>query len=424
MTLPWTTLRLAARFAVPLALWYTVGQILRYALFLGGYHFGLDHATVPILVLSLIVMASLGVTVAMLHSVKNGLPAVRKREFDESITSWAAAEEETILDAFTRAVLPFMIFYLAWNWYSEDAKAFEQSAAGRGNAQGGLEGQLQAMKLIIALGDRVWVAIALTVGFLVLKFVAERWLEPRWTRAGAVMVALFEVNWTLFGIFSVNKARNGFTSWLQSRVAWGRLGDLTGPAFGWFDALWPSFKAAVLGGLVWLVIAGVVLGVQADEETALGQGKVGRRLQSASGMDRPRTPWEVATRELRDKWLPTFFGFRMVVRAGLLPFAVFCVLLAGLDDLALLAQRGVYRLVGPHPIDYWMIRIDALQFGVDLVHQMLRVCLLAAAFDLVVARVSGRTAEPGSIRRPLAGSVAPAGPPVRPSRPGPPARPR
>jgi hypothetical protein len=397
VTLPWTTLRLAARFAVPLALWYTVGQVLRYLLFLGGYHFGLHHAVVPILVLSLLVMVNLGVTVAMLHSVKNGLPAVRKREFDESLTSWAAAEEENVLDAFARSVLPFTIFYLAWNWFADDAKAFEQAAAGRGNAQGGIFGQLEAMKSLIALNGHVYVAIALTAGFLVLKFIAERFVEPKWSRVGGVTVALFEVNWTLFGIFTVNRARGASTDWLTNRVAWGWLGDLTGPAFGWFDALWPSFKEAVLGGLVWLVIAGVVLGVDSDEETALGGGRIGRRLRSASGMDRPHTPWEVITREWRDKWLPTFYGFRMVFRAGLLPFAVFCLLFTGLDDLALLTQRGVYDVIGPHPIDWWMTWLDTAGFGVDLIHQMLRVCLMAAAFDLVVARVSERTAAPASV---------------------------
>ncbi|MDN3359941.1 hypothetical protein QWU11_45735 [Actinomadura sp. DC4] len=415
VTLPWTTLRLAGRFAVPLMLWFTIGQALRYLLFLGGYHFGLHHVTVPILVIGLIVMVSLGVTVAMLHSVKDGLPAVKKRELNESLTSWAAAEEEGILDALTRALLPFMIFYLAWNWFTDDAKAFEQSAAGRGNAQGGISGQLDAMKSIIALGDHVYVAIAITAGFLALKFLAERWMEPKWSRAGGIAVAFCEVNWTLFGLFTVNKARGSFTDWLTNRVFWSWLGDLTGPAFGWFDLLWPSFKEAVLGSLVWLVIAGVVLGVDADEETAFGEGRVGRRLRSASGLDRPHTPWEVITREWRDKWLPTFYGFRMVVRAGLLPFAVFCVLFTGLDDLAPLAQRGAYVLLGPHPIDWWMIRLDTIGFGIDLVHQILRVCLMAAAFDLVVARVSGRTSEPASaphLSTPPAPRVAP---PARPS---------
>jgi hypothetical protein len=349
------------------------------------------------------VMVTLGVTVAMLHSVKDGLPAVHKREFDESLTSWAAAEEENTLDAFSRAVLPFMIFYLAWNWFAEDAQAFEQAAAGRGNTQGGIFGQIDAMKAIIALDDHLYLAIVLTAGFLVLKFIAERWVEPKWSRVGGVTVALFEVNWTLFGIFSVNKGRDAASGWLTDRRAWGWLGDVTGPAFGWFDALWPSFKEAVLGGLVWLVIAGVVLGVDADEDTALGEGRIARRLRSASGMDRPRTPWEVITREWRDKWLPTFYGFRMVFRSGLLPFAVFCVLFAGLDDLALLVQRGVYDLIGAHPVDWWMTWLYAVGFPVDLVHQMLRVCLMAAAFDMVVARVSGRTStrasEPGRSKR-------------------------
>ena len=391
MTLPWTTLRLAGRFAVPLALWYTVGETLRYLLFLAGYHFGLRHAVVPIFVISLVVVVTLSVTVAMVHSVKAGLPAVRKQELDESLTSWVAPAEETILDALTRALLPFMIFYLAWNWFSQDAQAFEQSAAGRGAAHGGITGQIDAMESVIALGKHVYVAIGLTALFLVLKFVAERFVEPKWTRTGSVAVALFEVNWTLFGIFTVNEGRGRLTDWIENRVAWGWLGDVTGPMFGWFDTLWPSFKEAVLGGLVWLVIAGVILGVDADEETALGKGRIGRRLHSAAGIDRPHTPWEVITRELRDKWLPTFYGFRMVFRAGLLPFAVFCLLFTAVDDGELLARRGVYYLLGPHDVTWWAPVLDVVGFGVGLVHQILRICLLAAAFDLVVARVSERT---------------------------------
>jgi hypothetical protein len=307
-----------------------------------------------------------------------------------------------------------MIFYLAWNWFTEDAQALEQAMAGRGNAQGGIFGQIEAMKSFIALDKHAYLAIVLTAIFFVLKFIAERFVEPRWSRVGSVTVALFEVNWTLFGIFSVNKARNDFSGWLQDRVAWGWVGHLTGPAFEWIGLLWPSFKEAVLGGLVWLVIAGVILGVDAEEEAALGKGRVGRGLLAASGIDRPHTPWEVATRELRDKWLPTFYGFRMVIRAGLLPFAVFCALYMGLEDLPALAERGIFYLLGPHPIGYWALRLDAIGFAVDLVHQMLRVCLMAAAFDLVVARVSERTSAPASPVHP-AFSAPQAEPRVQPS---------
>lgn len=408
LVLPWTTLKLAGRFAVPLALRYTVGEVLRYLLFRGGYHFGMHNGVVPIMIISLTVMVTLSVTVAMLHSVKDGLPAVRRRELDESLTSWTARDEETMLGAVARALLPFMVFYLAWNWFSEDAQRFEQAAAARGAAQGGISGQLAAMKSITVLDDHVYVAIALTAGFFVLKFIAERLIEPKFSQAGSVIVALFEVNWTLFGIFTVNKARGALWSWLGNRVVWTWAAEATGPVFGWIGAYWPSFKEAVLGGLVWLVIAGVILGVDSDEETALGKGRVGRRLAAASGIDRPRTPWEITTRELRDKWLPTVYGFRLVFRAGLLPFAVFCVLFMGLEDGAYVVERGIYRVLGPHTIGWWVPRLPAIDYGVDLVHQALRVCLMAAAFDLMVARVSGRNAEPasGRDRTPSAGLPA------------------
>lgn len=396
LTLPWTTLRLAGRFAVPLALWFTVGQALRYVLFLGGYTFGLHNPVVPIVVISLTVMVTLVITVMMMHSVRDGLRAVRERDLDESLTSWVAHDEETILNAVTRALLPFMIFYLAWGWFVDDAKAYEQTIAGRANAEGGLMAQIAAMKSVVALDDHLYIAIALTAGFLVAKFVTERVVEPRWSRIGSGLLALFEVNWTLFGLFSVNKGLDAVKDWLHSRVAWGWLADVSGPLFGWTGTFWPLFKSAVLGAVVWLVIAGVILGVDAREETALGQGRMARRVATVSGMDRPRRPREVLTREFRDKWLPTVYGLRMVYRAGVLSFAVFCVLFIGLDVVIDLLKRGVFEFLGPHKIGWWVPRGTIVDFAVGLVHQALRVCLMAAAFDVVVARVSGRSAEPRS----------------------------
>jgi hypothetical protein len=413
LTLPWTTLRLLGRFAVPLALWYTVGQALRYLLFLGGYYFGLHNPVIPIIVVSMAVMVSLAITVTMLHSVRDGLPAVQEHDLDEHLAPWAADDEESILDALTRALLPFMIFYLAWGWFTNDVKSFEQSAAGRGVAQGGIGGQLDGMKIIIALKDHIYLAVIFTAFFFVLKFIAERLLEHRWPRFGSISVAFCEVNWTLFGVFTVDQARQAVTGWITGRVVWGELGHLTGPVFGWFNTLWPLLKDAVLGALVWLVIAGVVLGVDSEEEAALGKSKVGRRVATASGIDKPHTPREVLTRELRDKWLPTVYGFRMVFRAGMLPFAVFSALLAGLEALAPLTERGLYYLLGAHDIGWWMPRVHVVGFAVDLVHQALRVCLMAAAFNLVLARVSARSAAGGAAPSPAPRMPNPTAPPAR-----------
>ncbi|MCO5968804.1 hypothetical protein [Actinoallomurus soli] len=412
LTLPWRTLRLAGRFAVPLALWYTVGQTLRYALFYAGYRF-VHNPVVPIIVLGLIVVVTVATTVAMVHCVKDGLPTIKKRDLDESLASWTADEDEGIARAVGRAVFPFMIFYLAWGWFGKDAQAFAQSAADRGYAQGGLGSQLDAMKMLLLLQHHLYIAIAATVVFFVLKDVSERFLSPRLAGFGGLLVAFCEVNWTLFGIFTVDQVRGDVVGWITGRQAWGWLGSALGQVF----AVWPYFKDGVLASLIWLVIAGLILGVDAeDEEKILGEHRVMRGVARASGIYQPHTPREVLTRELREKWLPAVYGFRLVFRAGGLSFAVFCVLYAALDPLGDLAKRGVYRLLGPHPVPWWNIRLDSIDLGVGLVQEVLRVCLLAAAFELVVARVSARTAPSRPAPAAAPGLLAaPARPPRRPA---------
>lgn len=393
LSLPWTTLTLAARFALPLALWYTLGELLRFLLMYGGYRLALTkigEAVAPIATLSLLVMLTLCIAVAMMHSVRAGLSAIRAREDDGDLAPWAVGnDDETILDAVGRALLPFMIFYLAWGMFRDDAVEFANAASGRGFAEGGFEGQLRGLGMLSTLGDHLYIAIGLTVGFFVLKFVCERLLLPRMPRSGGILLAYCEVNWALFGIFTVEAVRGKASGWITNREGWGWLRDLVGHGLD----QWPTFKFAVLGSLVWLVIAGVILGVDtADEEAALGGSRAGRGLARISGIRKERTPLEVLTRELREKWLPTWFGFRLVRRAGLLTFGAFCALFTGLDVLEELTGRGVYVLIGAHDVDWWAIRLTPIDFSVGLVFEALRICLLAAAFDLVVARVSARNA--------------------------------
>jgi hypothetical protein len=391
LTLPWATLKLTARFAVPLTLWYTLGQLLRFVIMWGGYKLGLHNSAIPVATLSLLVMVSLGVSLAMMHSVRDGLSAIKARDEGGALASWSVAEDERVYDALGRALLPFMIFYLAWGWYSRDARAFVDAAEGRGFAEGGLEGQLRGQRMLIDLQQHLYIAIGLTVVFFIAKFICERYLQPRVPRSGSLLNALLEVNWTLYGVFTIDVLRGKASDWIVGREFWGWIGGSLGPALHY----WPLFKDAVLGSLVWLVIAGVILGVDAaDEHAAFGEGRAARGLVRASGIDREHTPHEVMTRELREKWLPTWFGMRLVKRAGLVLFGTFCALFVGLDVAEDLTRRGVYYLIGPHPIAWWSTRLNFVEFGTGLVFQMLRICLLAAAFNLVVARVSGRSAAP------------------------------
>lgn len=397
LTLPWATLKLVARFAVPLALWCTAGEFLRYAIMYGGYRLGLHNSAVPIAALSLMVLASLCTAVAMVHSLRDGLPAIKAHEEHGTLAPWATDDEEGIADVFGRAVLPFMVFYLAWGWYSRDAHDFVSAAEARGFAEGGITGQLAGQKLLINLlgGSRnLWIAIGLSVVFFVAKVIVERFIQERAPRAGGLLAAYCEVNWTLYGIFTVDVLRKDVGAWVTGRVAWHWLHVPLGP----IGTFWPLFKVAILGSLVWLVIAGVILGVDSDEEKAMGDGRIGRGLAVVSGLHHEHSPYEVLTRGFRDKWLPTWYGMRLVRRAGLVLFGTFCVLYTGLDVGESAARRSVYVLIGPHPIAWWVPMLHVVGFAVALVFQLLRICLLAAAFNLVVGRVTAGKAAGASGR--------------------------
>jgi hypothetical protein len=381
-------MKLASRFFVPLVLWFTVGQLLRYGTFYAAYRF-IGNGAVPIIALSFGVLIELAVTVAMLHSLRDGLSAIRHGDMDAQLAPWAARDEESIFDAMGRALFPFLIFYIAWGWFANDARELTSFAGGRDFAEsGGSIFEQKGHAILATLADHMYVAAIATAVFFVVKTAAEWWLVPRLARIGPLMLAVFELNWTLFGLFTIDYYRGNAADWFTDRAIWADIGKV----FGWLTPLWDPFKFAVLGGLVWLVIAGVVLGVDADDETAVGKGRFGRRLAAMSGIHKRRSPREVLSRELREKWFPAVHGFRMVRHAGWMTFGVFCVLFTGLDTGREYLRRGIYYLLGPHDVPWWMVRLPAVNFTVELIHDVLRICLLAAAFNLLVARVSARNA--------------------------------
>jgi hypothetical protein len=292
-----------------------------------------------------------------------------------------------------RALLPFLIFYIAWGWLRDDARAMISFSTGRGFAEGGLQGQLEGMKVLLTLDEKIWFAVIGTAIFFIVKSGTEWWVMPRLARVGPLLLAVFELHWTLFGIFSVDKLRSAVGDWISARAAW----EPVGGALGGIGPLWEPFKFAVLGALVWLVIAGVILGVDAqDEQAAVGRGRVGQSLAAVSGIRKHRSPREILSRELREKWFPAIHGFRLVKQAGWMTFGVFCVLYAAVDVSQELMRRGLFYLIGPHEVAFWMPRLTVIDFSVDLVYSVLRICLLAAAFNLLVARVSARSAaRPG-----------------------------
>ncbi|TDC56864.1 hypothetical protein E1281_06405 [Actinomadura sp. KC345] len=417
LTLPWATLKLAGRFVLPLTLWFTVGELLRYGVMYGGYRLGSmkgPAATIaPIVTVGLLVVITLVVTVLMVHSVREGLDVVHARESGGELMPWAVGNEESVIGAMGRAALPFVIFYLAWGKQGEDAREFASQAASRGFTEGGIQGQIDALGLLTSMDKHLGLAIGLTAGLFLMKVSAEWSLEERLPRAIGALVAFLEVQFALFGIFTIDHLRNKGAEWLTGRQVWEWVTGAAGPALD----LWGPFKDAVLGALIMLVIAGVILGLDAgDERVVLGRSRAAQRLARAGGVERTNSPREILTRGFREMWLPAWYGLRLVRRSGMMPFATFCLLFASLGVGEEAARRFVYEVIGPHEVMWWIPALPFVGYGSALVFEILRVCLLAAAFNLVVARVSGRTAAK-PVAPPSSAPISAPGSQAPPSRP-------
>ncbi|MFG2006565.1 hypothetical protein ACGFNU_46210 [Spirillospora sp. NPDC048911] len=422
LVLPWATLKLAARFALPLALWFTVGELLRYGAMYGGYKAGQGKGVIatvtPLLTIGVLVMISLAITVAMVHCVREGLDVVHAREADGDLTPWAVGNDESAIDALNRAVLPFVIFYLAWGMMRDDAVEFADAAVSRGIAEGGIQGATEALGLAIEVGEHMKLAIGLTIGFIVLKILGEWLLRDRLRRVSGLLLAFIEINFALAALFTIEHVRGEIGDWITQREVWRWITEVAGDVL----ALWPSFKHAVLGGLIWLVIAGVILGLDAtDEEVVLGQSRTARRLARASGLartggSRAEGFRELVTRGFREMWLPAWYGLRLVRRSGLVPFATFAALFTGLDVGEVMTRRQIYELMGPHDASWWAVSLPFVGFGTGMVFEALRICLLAAAFNLVVTRVMVQTAAKAGAP-PASQAPAAPGSPASPSPP-------
>jgi hypothetical protein len=75
-------------------------------------------------------------------------------------------------------------------------------------------------------------------------------------------------------------------------------------------------------------------------------------------------------------------------------FAWFCLCYVAIDAALDRVQRGVIMMFGTdHSVRFWNLPLVPIEFGHRLLHEILRLALLAAMFDLVMRRVSaGRPA--------------------------------
>lgn len=395
IALPWTTLRLAGRYAVPLIAWYAFGQAARYGIIeLGSSIVHGDHQQVRsalgLILLTVLALLTIAVPIAMLHSVRRGLATLR-------------GDTTTFTTALARAMFPFVVIYFSWGFLVSDARVFERadllkhisemykgpgSTAGQGLLQIGLP-----------------VALAIAVGCYFIRAYFEYLANRRDRRSFPLLAAYFEAAFNIFGLFSVFDLVSNASGWVGDRSVWvsasNAIDSLPGWGTFWTQAgdLWGVGKDAVILPLLWLTVAALVYGRQTSDEAEIAKGTrmsgLYRRLEEMSPFKRWLVDHVYTGR--REQWAPIIGAARLALTAGTAAVGMLCFCYVGIDAATQLGWRGAVELIGPqNPPSRWGPMLVPLDFARDMVKTVLQMCLLAATFDLAVRHERARAAERGT----------------------------
>ncbi|MDH2425713.1 hypothetical protein [Sphaerisporangium sp. TRM90804] len=406
--LPLDTFRLAGRLFLPLAFFYSLGALVHQGVILAAVHLAEPrgwHAYLGFGVLSFGVLVTLTAYIAMLTTAGRALGTheTEARSLDE--------RERRLVDAIAHTLLPFLVFYSAWNLFVDDVRAFQ-----RLSSELGPQIDLDATALVAELFDFNILVVAITLGVFALKVACERLYERFNLRVLGVANSALECMWMFFGIISLGNWIGQGVDWLTGRVVWADLTGLIGglpPVESLKQAAQavapylPELKDGLVQPLIWLAMAAVVHSSSMTDEIRVIQGTRVEAPLSSFWQRLPAPVQAVAeffSRGFRDKYTPLANGLRLVLRVGAPFYLTFCLMYVALEALAAVGFMALTRLLGPHEVLWWQMWEGAVLFPVDLVHEVLRICLIAVAFDLALRQAGG----PAAATEPVAPSPGPA----------------
>ncbi|GAA4919141.1 hypothetical protein [Streptomonospora salina] len=418
--LPLYSLDLARRYWAPLLCVYVIGTFLHDMMMRGVVRLSAIDQNLALIGMTLVVLAQLTVTIVMFHLLRPGLPAVDREMAAPSARSGGAAERERRwVDAVAMAILPFLIFYNAWGRFAEEFRQYNVQLIN----QRGLDGFVETTE-INALGIPLGIALA---SFL-LRMLCERLYRRTDSKPLGVFTALFEANWMFFGLFSIVQVFGNIRAWFTDRQAFyvvengiresmRSLGStLSLPVEQAYTAALAAvgqvlehLRDGLFEPLLWLTIAAVVFGAEMGRYQSLfRKGSRAAKIEGAltsDGNPFMREIGRIFQRDAQDRWMPFVNALRFVLRAGPVFYLGFCLYYVLLDAAFGWLERGVFVAVGPHDfLSWWWPWLTPIGFAVDALHELLRVCLLAAAFEITLRSVGAISA--GRRTRPVQGAHA------------------
>ncbi|OUE09438.1 hypothetical protein CMsap09_10880 [Clavibacter michiganensis] len=407
------TLRLVAARWPALLAWYLAGWLGHYLLIQLAAELGARSALAGLLVLPLAILARLGAFIAMFLVLRDELPA---------FAGAAAAGRDAVdrgpllrrgqraADLLLVSILPFFAFYASWKLLADDTVQYATTALRRIDYFEELP--VGGRVLDVALDARTVAVVGLAfAGRFLLKRYAER--LPRWT---ALVAVYLESVWVYLTLFLLTQYQERAREWIDTRAASAWAADVRAGLTGYLEplaVLWDGIGwvlgqvgDVVLLPIAWLTLAGVVYGRAlaqaaarrraADPSRALDRGylRVADRVRALPGGVRRRAA-EVGE-DLLSRWRPLVDAVRLIWRAGVLSMGVFVLAYAVVEAGSSWLLLGAVRAIGPHDLVTWWMNVDdLLGFGVDVVLEPLRICLIAAAYDLCLRRLEERRTAAG-----------------------------
>ncbi|GAB3693749.1 hypothetical protein GCM10028793_14130 [Nocardiopsis oceani] len=423
--LPVYALDLARRHWAPLLCVYTAGMLLHTLLMRGLVAFIDVNPALSLAGLGLTLLVTLVTFVLMFQLLRPGLRLVDTELGSEVVRrnkrSGFAEGERRVVDGVALAILPFLIFYGAWGLIEEEYNTYSISLL---NTAG--------VEAFAAPTELTWFGLPLVIALLawVLRRVCGHFYNSGRNPVLGILTALFEGVWMFMVIFSLGAMIGLAQDWMSARVAWvavetaytnslDGLGELINvPEFAAgvtaaLAAVWTAVKEGFLGPMLWLTITAVVYRAQIDDQEALfDQRRHGRFGTAVAGAARlSRLFGRNAASGLREQFLPCVNAVRFVFRSGPVFYLSFCVFFVLLDLIFSLLNRGVFVLLGPGRFQGelwpWLQPVD---FAVEALHMLMRLCLLAAAFEIALRRAEGNSTgrrvwqvAGHALRRPAAG---------------------
>ncbi|QVJ01623.1 hypothetical protein KGD82_00225 [Nocardiopsis eucommiae] len=399
--LPVYALGLVRSHGVPLLCAYTAGMLTHTLLMRGLVALNDVNPTLSLAGLGLTLLVTLITFVVMFQLLRPGLPMIDSELGAQVVRrrrNGFAESERRVVDGVALAIFPFLLFYGAWGLIGEQYDTYSVSLLNTG----GLEA-------FAAPTELSWFGLPLVVAVTawVLRRVCGRFYEANRNPVLGVLTALFEGVWMFLAVFSVGVFLSLCQEWMSNRVVWvgletgvtglldgiGQRIDVPSLSAGVASAVastWSVLKEGFLGPMLWLTITAVVYRAQIDDHDALfeerrGGGEFGAVVNRAARMG--RVFGRAASSDFREKFSPCLNAVRFVLGAGPVFYLTFCLYFVLLDVAFSQLNRGLFVLLGPGDFrgELWPW-LQPVDFAVDALHMLFRLCLLAAAFEIALRR--------------------------------------